>query len=442
MSDLDSTESWEDFGEKSIDYNPLFETTVDFETRDDAFNWAQKIAFENGFALVKANNGAKNRHGKPKESDDLEKPRRSQKCSCKFRIRAVQNFVPKNDKETIVWNIVTSEGAGLHNHNAAVYKDGDRHFAGLDAEEKAYVRQQTLAGVLPRDIKNCLHLRTPEKPEPSSTQVYNETRKIRKEVMGERNTAQQMLALAVEAKYVHFYEIDSESKELTHIFMAHPKAIKLFRAYPYVVLMDSTYKTNIYKNPLIEMVGVTPTGSSFLIACSMIPTESDVNYKWLLRKLDAILDVAGVASPAVFVTDRELGLISALEQVFPRAEHLLCRWHVNKAINAKAFTSFRTESIRKYVISNEEDGWFKVINSVTEESFQRAWQCFQLLIERLESVVPSATVWHMLEEPPIGSLCIILAGNPDHVLTPAVRDEVVSDEALNENMWEFRRKPQ
>ncbi|XP_074304867.1 protein FAR1-RELATED SEQUENCE 4-like, partial [Silene latifolia] len=332
-------ESWEDFGENPIYYNPLFETTIDFETRDDAFNWAQKIAFENEFALVKANNGAKNRkkngllasyfrckrHGKPKESDDLEKLRRSQKCSCKFRIRAVQNFVSKNDKETVVWNIVTSEGARLHNHNVAVYMDGDRHFAGLDAEEKAYVRQQTLAGVLPRDIKNGLHLRTPGKPQPSSTQLYNETRKIKKEVMGERNTAQQMLALAVEAKYVHWHEIDSESKELTHIFMAHPEAIKLFRAYPYVVLMDSTYKTNVYKNPLIEMVGVTPTGSSFLIACSMIPTESNVNYKWLLRKLYAILDATGVASFAVFVTDRELGLISALEQVFPRAEHLLCR---------------------------------------------------------------------------------------------------------------------
>ncbi|XP_074313953.1 uncharacterized protein LOC141649155 [Silene latifolia] len=329
MSDLDSTESWENFGENSIDYNPLFETTIDFETRDDAFNWAQKIAFENGFALVKANNGAKNRkkngllasyfrckrHGLQKESDDLEKPRRSQKCSCKFRIRAIQNFVSKNDQETVVWNIVTSEGAGLHNHNVAVYKDGDRHFAGLDAEEKAYVRQQTLVGVLPRDIKNVLHLRTPKKPQPSSTQLYNETRKIRKEVRGERNTAQQMLALVVEAKYVHWHEIDSESKELTHIFMAHPEAIKLFRAYPYVVIMDSTYKTKIYKNPLIEMVGVTPTGSSFLIACSMIPTESDENYKWLLRKLAAILDVTGAASPSAWLKSKHLTLDSMWSRI-------------------------------------------------------------------------------------------------------------------------------
>ncbi|XP_074321447.1 uncharacterized protein LOC141657956 [Silene latifolia] len=96
-----------------------------------------------------------------------------------------------------------------------------------------------------------------------------------------------------------------------------------------------------------------------------------------LRKLAAILDATGVASPAVFVTDRELGLISALEQVFHRAEHLLCRWHVNKAVNAKALTTYQTETMRKFVISNDESGWFKVINSTTEESFQRAWQCFQ-----------------------------------------------------------------
>ncbi|XP_074301006.1 uncharacterized protein LOC141632351 [Silene latifolia] len=239
MTDPESPDSWETFSENSIDYNPLFETTIDFETHDDAFNWANKVAFENGFALVKANNGAKNgkkngflasyfrckRHGLPTRSDDLEKPRMSQKCSCKFRIRAVQNFVSKNDQVTIVWNIVTSEGGGLHNHNVVVYTDGDLYFAELDAEEKAYVRQQTMTGVLTRDIKNSLHLKTPEKPQPSSTQLYNETRKIRKEVRGERNTAQQMLALAVEAKYVQWHEINSETKDLTHIFMAHSDSV-------------------------------------------------------------------------------------------------------------------------------------------------------------------------------------------------------------------------
>ncbi|XP_074308013.1 protein FAR1-RELATED SEQUENCE 6-like [Silene latifolia] len=175
-----------------------------------------------------------------------------------------------------------------------------------------------MAGVLRRDIKNALHLKTPEKPQPSSTQLYNETRKIRQEIKGERNTAQQMLALPVEAKYVHWHEINSETKEISHIFMAHPDSMKLFRAYPYVVIMDSTYKTNMYKNPLIKMVGVTPTGWSFLIACSMIPTESEECYSWLLKKLADILDVMG-ASPYVFVTDQELSLINTLKEVFSRS---------------------------------------------------------------------------------------------------------------------------
>ncbi|XP_074283968.1 uncharacterized protein LOC141608522 [Silene latifolia] len=43
--------------------------------------------------------------------------------------------------------------------------------------------------------------------------------------------------------------------------------------------------------------------------------------------------------------------------------------------------------MRKFVISNTEDGWFKVINSVTEESFQRAWQCFQRKWPKMEDYV-------------------------------------------------------
>ncbi|XP_074278606.1 protein FAR1-RELATED SEQUENCE 5-like [Silene latifolia] len=246
-----------------------------------------------------------------------------------------------------------------------------------------------MAGVLPRDIKNALDLKTPETPQSSSTQLYNETRKIRKEVRGERNTTQQMLALAVEAKYVHWHEINSETKELTHIFMAHPDSVKLFRAYPYVVIMDSTYKINTFKNPLIEMVGVTPTRSSFLIACSMIPTESEENYKWLLKKLADILDVTG-ASPYVFITDRELGLINALGVVFPGVDHLFCRWHVNKAINGKALELYRTEITKSYIITNLEDGWNKVINALIEEAFQHAWVCFSRKWRRMSDYIQRA----------------------------------------------------
>ncbi|KAK9713199.1 hypothetical protein RND81_06G011000 [Saponaria officinalis] len=222
-----------------------------------------------------------------------------------------------------MWNILTAKGFGCHNHQLTKYKDGHRHFAGLNEEEKAYVRQQYLASVLPRDIKSGLHQKTPDKPQPSSSQIYTEISKIRKEMRRERNTAQQMLSLAVEANYVHWHEINPDTKELTHVFMSYPEAVKLFRAYPHVVLIDSTYKTNTYNMALVEVVGVTSSGSSFLIACVLIPSESEEGYTWLLRKLMKILECTG-ASPSVFVTDRELGLWKRLGSYVSRTwgEHV------------------------------------------------------------------------------------------------------------------------
>uniref|UniRef100_A0A803MWX3 Uncharacterized protein n=1 Tax=Chenopodium quinoa TaxID=63459 RepID=A0A803MWX3_CHEQI len=44
-----------------------------------------------------------------------------------------------------------------------------------------------------------------------------------------------------------------------HAFMAHPVMIDILRTYPYVIGMDSTYKTNRYGMMFFEIVGVTPT---------------------------------------------------------------------------------------------------------------------------------------------------------------------------------------
>ncbi|KAK9689525.1 hypothetical protein RND81_09G064600 [Saponaria officinalis] len=224
-------DSFEEFGGDEVDYNPLFATNQRFASRGEAFGY-----------------------GSSNVDYDSEKPKRKSKnvkCRCKFRIRAVENYHFQDNKRLVLWNIVTANGFGCHNHQPTKYKDGHRHYAGLNEEEKAYVRQQYRASVLPRDIKSDLHKKTPDKPQPSSSQIYSETSKIRREMRRERNTAQKMLALAVEANYVHWHEINPETHELTHVFMSHSEAMKLFRAYPHVVLIDSTYKTNTYNMALV-----------------------------------------------------------------------------------------------------------------------------------------------------------------------------------------------
>ncbi|KAK9668936.1 hypothetical protein RND81_13G096900 [Saponaria officinalis] len=396
-------DSFEEFGGDKVDYNPLFATTHRFATRGEANEWAQNVSYQNGFALVKANSGHKNRtqpelvasyfrcsrYGSNKVIYDPERPKKKPKTvkyQCLFRIRAVENYHFVDNKQKVMWNILTAKDFGCHNHQLTKYKDGHRHFAGLNEEEKAYVRQQYLASVLPRDIKSGLYQKTPDKPQPSSSQIYTEKSKIRKEMRRERNTAQKMLSLAVEANYVHWHEINPDTKELTHVFMSHPEAVKLFWAYPHVVLIDSTYKTNTYNMALVEVVGVTPAGSSFLISCVLIPSESEEGYTWLLRKLMEILECTG-ASPSVFVTDRELGLVRALRSLFRETPHLLCRWHVNRAIESRALMVHKTVAYKHFVLTNPETGWWNVIDATCEEDFNKVWSVFCEKWKRLGSYV-------------------------------------------------------
>ncbi|XP_074302954.1 PKS-NRPS hybrid synthetase cheA-like [Silene latifolia] len=366
----ESEDSFKEFGGNDVNYNHIFETVTCFASRDEAFEWAKKIAFDNGFALVKTSNGAKNRkqpellgsyfrcsrYGRTRKKIDPDIPEKPTKCDCLFRVRAVQNRANDvNGKELIVWNILTSEKGGYHNHKVTKYKDGHRHFAGLNAEEKEFVRQQVRASIPPRDIKNGLHQRTPDKPQPTSAQIYSAVNKFRREIRGTRNTAQQMLVVAVAANYVEWHKTDSETKEHSHVFMAHPEAVKLFRAYPHVVLIDLTYKTNVYKIALVEVVGVTPCGSSFLIAVVLLPSESDENYGWMLMRLGELLTCTGSFISA-FVTDREMGLIAALEFLHPSTPHLLCRWHINRAVEKQALSKENLMWYKDIIMHSPESG--------------------------------------------------------------------------------------
>ncbi|KAK9683394.1 hypothetical protein RND81_10G137600 [Saponaria officinalis] len=357
--------SFEAFDGDQVDYNPLFSTNLRFTTRGKDYEWAQKIASENGFSLVKANSGRKNRsqpklfasyfrcsrYGSSKVVYDPDKPKRKSKtvkCRCLFRIRAVENYHVQDNKRLVLWNIITANGFGYHNHQPTKYKDGHRHYAGLNEEEKAYVRQQYRAAVFPRDIKSGLHQKTPDKPQPSSSQIYSETSKIRKEMRRERNTAQQMLALAVDANYVHWHQTNPDTHELTHVFMSHPEAVKLFRAYPHVVLIDSTYKTNTYNMALVECTGAAPT---------------------------------------CFVTDRELELVCALRTLFPETPHLLCRWHMNRAIESRALKIQKKVYIKDHVLRNPESRWWNVIDATCEEDFVKAWSVFSEKWKRMGSYI-------------------------------------------------------
>ena len=97
--------------------------------------------------------------------------------------------------------------------------------------------------------------------------------------------------------------------------------------------MDCTYKTNRYRMPLLEIVGVTSTDMTFYVCFAYLQVECKENYAWALGVLRSIIG-DGIL-PDVIVTDRELSLMKAISIVFPGATHLLCKWHINRNVLAR-----------------------------------------------------------------------------------------------------------
>ncbi|KAI5425160.1 hypothetical protein KIW84_031096 [Lathyrus oleraceus] len=98
--------------------------------------------------------------------------------------------------------------------------------------------------------------------------------------------------------------------------------------------MDNTYKTDKYRQPLFEIVGMTSTELTFAVAFAYMESEQTENFCWVLEKLKELF-VKKDLCPQVILTDRDLALMKAIEIVFLRSINLLCKFHINKNVGAK-----------------------------------------------------------------------------------------------------------
>ncbi|KAL5178715.1 hypothetical protein HKD37_01G000174 [Glycine soja] len=96
------------------------------------------------------------------------------------------------------------------------------------------------------------------------------------------------------------------------IFWCHPDVVKLVNACNLVFLINSTYKTNRYKLPLLDFVRVTPTRMTFSTSFAYLEGEHLNNVVWALEQFRGIF-LRRDALPRVVVTDRDLALMNAMK---------------------------------------------------------------------------------------------------------------------------------
>jgi hypothetical protein len=89
----------------------------------------------------------------------------------------------------------------------------------------------------------------------------------RKSIRGDKTKMQYLVTELEKNIYVYFARANCDDITLEDMFFAHPESINLFNTFPTVLIMDSTYKTNLYRMLLFEIVGgVTSTNKTYYFA--------------------------------------------------------------------------------------------------------------------------------------------------------------------------------
>ncbi|KAI5439944.1 hypothetical protein KIW84_025343 [Lathyrus oleraceus] len=318
-----------------VDTTDAFMTTKRFGTREEVIRWIREVGIDNKVTVIISRSDTEtgkrgrsnkiifgcDKGGKHKISDSGTQSA-SKKCGCPFKIRST----PAKDGSG--WKIDVK--CGLHNHGLPDRLEGHSFIGRLTTDEKQHVADLAKRHVAPRNILLSLQDKFPENVT-RITQVYKHKSVIEKEIRGPRSEIQHLFKLIEDARYVYWSRKKDDSEVVREIFWAHPNSVKLLNIFPIVLVMDNTYKTNKYRQPLFEIVGMTSTELTFAVGFAYMESEQTENFCWVLEKLKELF-VKKDMCPQVILTDRDLALMKAIEVVFPNSINLLCRFHINKNV--------------------------------------------------------------------------------------------------------------
>jgi hypothetical protein len=172
--------------------------------------------------------------------------------------------------------------------------------------------------------------------------LYNIRIDLKRKKLGNYTSLEFLREKLEQNNWRYAFKQDNEGYILFFMF-AYPESIRLANQYNRVFLLDCTYKTNRYKMPLLHIIGLSPSNSSFSIAFCFMQNEQEESYKWTLQTFFSWL--SPLPLPLVLCTDRDLALLGAIKAIYPKSPHLLCVWHINKNVLAKT---------KQYFSSNEE----------------------------------------------------------------------------------------
>ncbi|XP_028062840.1 uncharacterized protein LOC114266157 [Camellia sinensis] len=96
--------------------------------------------------------------------------------------------------------------------------------------------------------------------------MYNAHHRYKVAEKARRSQMQQLLGQLAMNKYIEWHRSCADAETVTDLLFEHPTSSNLLCAFPKALLMDCTFKTNRYRLPFLEIVGVTLIDMTFSVA--------------------------------------------------------------------------------------------------------------------------------------------------------------------------------
>ncbi|KAK3222460.1 hypothetical protein Dsin_009485 [Dipteronia sinensis] len=154
------------------------------------------------------------------------------------------------------------------------------------------------------------------------------------------------------------YLLDEDDR-LGNLFWADSTSRSDYGYFGDVLAFDATYKTNVYRRPLVMLIRVNHHNSTAIFGFGLLGDETIETYTWLLQTF--LVSMHG-KMPQSVVIDGDRAMHKAIKTVMPDSVRRLCCWHLERNVQ-----------------TNIQDGNFTrafyscMLNFMTAEEFDLRW---------------------------------------------------------------------
>lgn len=170
---------------------------------------------------------------------------------------------------------------------------------------------------------------------------------------------------ASDPAFFYAIQVDVEDR-LSSVFWVETRSRIAYNCFSDVVAFDTSYQVNQYKMPFAPFTGVNHHKQSVLFGCALLADESESTFIWLFTTW---LEAMSGQQPGLIVTDYDLAISRAVQQVFPHSSHRYCKWHIMSKM-PKELGMIYSVLPRTFQVEFE-----RIVNrSESPDEFESSWQ--------------------------------------------------------------------